>query len=54
MKATSGRIAAVATFVTGMGTAVTAPEYPFRDITTAVVWGAGGGTDSINVINVTC
>ncbi|MCY6381148.1 tripartite tricarboxylate transporter substrate binding protein [Hoeflea prorocentri] len=26
----------------------TAQEYPFRDITTAVVWGAGGGTDSIN------
>lgn len=25
-----------------------AQEYPFRDITTAVVWGAGGGTDSIN------
>ena len=23
-------------------------EYPFRDITTAVVWGAGGGTDAIN------
>lgn len=27
---------------------VSAQEYPFRDITTAVVWGAGGGTDSIN------
>lgn len=26
----------------------TAQEYPFRDITTVVVWGAGGGTDSIN------
>ncbi|MEP3275965.1 MAG: tripartite tricarboxylate transporter substrate binding protein [Stappiaceae bacterium] len=26
----------------------TAQEYPFRDITTAVVWGAGGGTDAIN------
>ncbi|MEM9970882.1 MAG: tripartite tricarboxylate transporter substrate binding protein, partial [Pseudomonadota bacterium] len=25
-----------------------AQDYPFRDITTAVVWGAGGGTDSIN------
>ncbi|MEM8821575.1 MAG: tripartite tricarboxylate transporter substrate binding protein, partial [Pseudomonadota bacterium] len=25
-----------------------AQEYPFRDITTVVVWGAGGGTDSIN------
>ncbi|MEM6758769.1 MAG: tripartite tricarboxylate transporter substrate binding protein [Pseudomonadota bacterium] len=28
--------------------AVQAQDYPFRDITTAVVWGAGGGTDSIN------
>lgn len=27
---------------------VQAQDYPFRDITTAVVWGAGGGTDSIN------
>ena len=26
----------------------TAQEYPYRDITTAVVWGAGGGTDTIN------
>ena len=26
----------------------TAQEYPFRDITNAVVWDAGGGTDSIN------
>ena len=25
-----------------------AQEFPFRDITTVVVWGAGGGTDSIN------
>ncbi len=25
-----------------------AQEYPYRDITNAVVWGAGGGTDSIN------
>lgn len=25
-----------------------AQDYPFRDITTAVVWSAGGGTDSIN------
>lgn len=29
-------------------TMATAQDYPFRDITTAVVWGAGGGTDSIN------
>ena len=32
----------------GTGAAAEAQEYPFRDITTAVVWGAGGGTDSIN------
>ena len=25
-----------------------AQEYPFRDITAVVVWGAGGGTDTIN------
>lgn len=48
MKTTMGRIAAIATLVTGMGVAASAQEYPFRDITTAVVWGAGGGTDSIN------
>lgn len=28
--------------------AVSAQEYPYRDITNAVVWGAGGGTDTIN------
>ena len=48
MKTTLGKIAAVAALVTGMGTATIAQDYPFRDITTAVVWGAGGGTDSIN------
>ena len=31
-----------------LATPVMAQDYPFRDITTAVVWGAGGGTDSIN------
>ncbi|MEM1273319.1 MAG: tripartite tricarboxylate transporter substrate-binding protein [Pseudomonadota bacterium] len=30
------------------GGAALAQDYPFRDITTVVVWGAGGGTDSIN------
>lgn len=30
------------------GSAALAQSYPFRDITTAVVWGAGGGTDTIN------
>lgn len=36
--------------VIGMGVTQTAAaqSYPFRDITTAVVWGAGGGTDTIN------
>lgn len=35
--------------LTGLAaTAAFAQSYPFRDITTAVVWGAGGGTDSIN------
>lgn len=31
-----------------LATPAMAQDYPFRDITTAVVWGAGGGTDSIN------
>jgi len=48
MKNTLGKIAAVAALATGLGSAAVAQEYPFRDITTAVVWGAGGGTDSIN------
>ncbi|MEM6984946.1 MAG: tripartite tricarboxylate transporter substrate-binding protein [Pseudomonadota bacterium] len=39
--------AATALIVGGSGAAI-AQDYPFRDITTAVVWGAGGGTDSIN------
>ncbi|WP_416369446.1 Bug family tripartite tricarboxylate transporter substrate binding protein [Tritonibacter mobilis] len=30
------------------GGAAQAQEYPYRDITNAVVWGAGGGTDTIN------
>ncbi|WP_169795946.1 Bug family tripartite tricarboxylate transporter substrate binding protein [Pseudoponticoccus marisrubri] len=33
---------------TGLGGAAAAQDYPYRDITTAVVWGAGGGTDTIN------
>ncbi len=47
MKLTLNKIA-VAAMVVGLGTAATAQEYPYRDITTAVVWGAGGGTDTIN------
>lgn len=32
----------------GLATPAAAQDYPYRDITTAVVWGAGGGTDTIN------
>ncbi len=35
-------------FAVGLAQPADAQTYPFRDITTAVVWGAGGGTDSIN------
>lgn len=48
MKFKFGKLAAIAILASGLGSAVSAQEYPFRDITTAVVWGAGGGTDSIN------
>ena len=48
MKFKFGKLAAIALLASGLGSAVSAQEYPFRDITTAVVWGAGGGTDSIN------
>lgn len=48
MKLTLGKLAVAAALATGLGSAATAQEYPFRDITTAVVWGAGGGTDTIN------
>lgn len=37
----------IATAATFAG-AASAQEYPYRDITNAVVWGAGGGTDTIN------
>ncbi|RED12177.1 Bug family tripartite tricarboxylate transporter substrate binding protein [Pontivivens insulae] len=48
MKFSMAKIAAAAVLATGLGSAAVAQDYPFRDITTAVVWGAGGGTDSIN------
>lgn len=48
MKFNFGKMAVIAALATGLGTASMAQEYPYRDITTAVVWGAGGGTDSIN------
>ncbi len=48
MKITFGKIVAAAALAATMGTSASAQEYPYRDITTAVVWGAGGGTDTIN------
>lgn len=38
----------VAALLAASAAGASAQEYPYRDITTAVVWGAGGGTDSIN------
>lgn len=48
MKTKFALLAAVATLATGLAGSVHAQDYPFRDITDVVVWGAGGGTDSIN------
>jgi len=42
------KLATAAAVSLGTGTLTFGQEYPFRDITTAVVWGAGGGTDTIN------
>lgn len=42
------RVAALAALGLGIATGAQAQSYPYRDITTAVVWGAGGGTDTIN------
>ncbi|WP_422063724.1 Bug family tripartite tricarboxylate transporter substrate binding protein [Shimia sp.] len=52
MKLNFAKLAGVAALATGAagffsGSAL-AQDYPYRDITTAVVWGAGGGTDTIN------
>ena len=47
MKPSFGLGLCAAILAMGVGSA-TAQEYPYRDITTAVVWGAGGGTDTIN------
>ncbi len=41
-------IAAAVVLSVGLPGAASAQEYPYRDITAAVVWGAGGGTDTIN------
>ena len=46
MKLFTAAMAAAALSVSA-GSAL-AQEYPYRDITNAVVWGAGGGTDTIN------
>ena len=40
----SGATAALA-LTGGIAGVAAAQDYPYRDITTAVVWGAGGGTD---------
>ncbi|WP_254436521.1 Bug family tripartite tricarboxylate transporter substrate binding protein [Ruegeria arenilitoris] len=48
MKSKIARLAAAALMSAGAAGLVSAQEYPYRDITTAVVWGAGGGTDTIN------
>lgn len=48
MKTGFGKIAVAAFVACGLGSVTYAQDYPFRDITTAVVWGAGGGTDTIN------
>jgi len=43
------RAVASAAIVLGLSaTAASAQSYPYRDITNVVVWGAGGGTDTIN------
>ena len=42
------KVAGLAAMVVGMAGGTLAQDYPYRDITTAVVWGAGGGTDTIN------
>ncbi|HBB83796.1 MAG TPA: tripartite tricarboxylate transporter substrate binding protein [Sulfitobacter sp.] len=48
MKTKFALVALAATLSTGLTASAQAQEYPFRDITDVVVWGAGGGTDSIN------
>ena len=43
-------IALVVLLAVGMGTALAGKKFPSRNITTVVVWGAGGGTDTCNRI----
>ena len=42
------KAAGVAAMVVSMAGGAVAQDHPYRDITTAVVRGAGGGTDTIN------
>ncbi|MEO1020777.1 MAG: tripartite tricarboxylate transporter substrate binding protein, partial [Pseudomonadota bacterium] len=48
MKTSIGKLGLLAFGAALMAGSAMAQEYPYRDITTVVVWGAGGGTDSIN------
>jgi tripartite-type tricarboxylate transporter receptor subunit TctC len=48
MKPRFSLIAGAVALATGITGAAQAQDYPFRDITAVVVWGAGGGTDTIN------
>jgi tripartite-type tricarboxylate transporter receptor subunit TctC len=43
-----GKLAVATAVAASLAGAAGAQEYPYRDITDAVVWGAGGGTDTIN------
>ncbi|WP_417269353.1 Bug family tripartite tricarboxylate transporter substrate binding protein [Celeribacter sp.] len=48
MKISISATLAALSLAMGVSTSVQAQDYPYRDITNAVVWGAGGGTDTIN------
>lgn len=45
---TLGLAALLGGYAVGLAGGASAQDYPYRDITAAVVWGAGGGTDTIN------
>ena len=48
MELNFAKLIGVAAMAVTFAAPVEAQDYPYRDITTAVVWGAGGGTDTIN------
>ena len=48
MKISITRTLAALALTGGIAGVAAAQDYPYRDITTVVVWGAGGGTDTIN------